>query len=147
MLQKVHLDRALPIFETCDEKSLGGWTTGIGNANIDAAKLFDHGGDESRNGRSVGYVASLGKDFRAVLLLIWSAADCKAVPFRAHIATRHPSAAKASAVARPIPWLDAATTATRSFIPKSMDRDYKRCWTQEIPACSAGIQILSFGQV
>src|SRR5579863_3499491 len=36
------------------------------------------------------------------------------------MATRQPSAAKAAAVAKPIPWLDAATRATRVLSPKSM---------------------------
>src|SRR5215470_13856614 len=36
------------------------------------------------------------------------------------MATRQPSAAKASAVARPIPWLEAATIATRFFRPVSI---------------------------
>src|SRR5262252_3678160 len=51
---------------------------------------------------------------------IASDADSRTDLFREHMATRQPSAAKASAVAWPSPWLDAATIATRFLSPVSM---------------------------
>src|SRR5581483_950063 len=65
-------------------------------------------------------------------LRIFCAAAASACSFRAHIARRHPSAANASAVASPRPWLDAATKATRFLIPRSMEvRNYK--WLFRFP--------------
>ena len=67
---------------------------------------------------------------------VWSAGTARtSTPFAAAISARtgasrsaerelmerlHPSAASASAMARPRPWLDPATTATRPRIPRSM---------------------------
>src|SRR6267378_5364441 len=59
-------------------------------------------------------------------LRIFSAAALRDSLLRAHMATRQPSAAKASAVARPIPWLDAATMATRFLSPVSIVDLYDR---------------------
>src|SRR6185312_3684831 len=55
---------------------------------------------------------------------------------RAHIATRHPSAAKAAAVSRPIPWLEAATIATRPRKPVSISSEII-CREDRALACRA----------
>src|SRR5215471_17485337 len=52
-----------------------------------------------------------------------SAAFCSVEALREHIARRHPSAAKASAVALPSPWLEAATIATLPFNPRSISAE------------------------
>ena len=61
------------------------------------------------------------------------------------ISTRHPSAANASAVARPIPWLEAATIATRFFRPKSIERDYKCTRCIRISSFASGRRIVGLG--
>src|SRR5574341_1142113 len=53
------------------------------------------------------------------LARISSAAVRRVCWLRAHMATRAPSAAKASAVARPMPWLEAATITARFRSPVS----------------------------
>ena len=87
----------------CSQEAFGGRTTGIGDADVDAAKLRGHCGDKAADGGCVGYIKGLRQNFRSVLLSIFSAAACSVCRLRAHIATRQPSAAKASAVASPSP--------------------------------------------
>ena len=67
--EKVQLERALPFFECGGEKTLGGRAAGVGDADIDAAELSGHGGDETADGRGVGDVEGLSKNLGVVLLL------------------------------------------------------------------------------
>src|SRR6266567_9411073 len=56
------------------------------------------------------------------------------------MATRQPSAAKASAVARPIPWLEAATITTRPLRPVSISLELYVALIARVRACSSSVR-------
>lgn len=66
--QEVEFQSALPLVESDRKKSFGGWSTGVGDANVDAAELPRHGGDKSAHGGGVSDIESPGEGFNLVLL-------------------------------------------------------------------------------
>src|SRR5438445_7956241 len=66
---------------------------------------------------------------------------------RAHMATWAPSRANASAVASPMPWLDAATITPRPFSPKSIPSSglffvFARQFSRVYQSRSAGLDVV-----
>jgi branched-chain amino acid aminotransferase len=64
---EVHFNGALPLVNGGSEKTLGWRTSGIGDADIGAAKFLNHGIDEIADGARVGDVERLGEYLRLVL--------------------------------------------------------------------------------
>ncbi len=64
---EVHFDGALPLVDRGSEKTLGGRASGIGHADVGAAKFLNHGIDEIADSARVGDIERLGKHFRPVL--------------------------------------------------------------------------------
>ena len=60
-------DRASPVLKACGEKSLGGRSAGIGNADIDAAEFFHDSSHEPTDGSRIGDVEGLGQNFHVML--------------------------------------------------------------------------------
>ena len=67
MLRKLASSARLPVVEAGGEKSLGRRPSGVGDADVDAAKLGGHGGNEAADGSGIGHVEGLGEDFHGVL--------------------------------------------------------------------------------
>lgn len=66
--EEVQFEGALPFFERGSEKTLGRRASGIGHANIDAAKLRSHGRDEAPDRCRIANVERFDKNFGSVLL-------------------------------------------------------------------------------
>jgi len=64
---EVHVDGALPFINGGSEKTLGGRASGIGHADISAAKFLNHGIDEIADSSRVRDVERFGHHFRLML--------------------------------------------------------------------------------
>jgi cystathionine beta-lyase/cystathionine gamma-synthase len=66
--QKVRLDRSLPVVKRGRQKPFSRRASRIGHANVRAAELAGHGGNESGDSSRVGNINRFGEHFNAVLL-------------------------------------------------------------------------------
>jgi hypothetical protein len=117
---EVHFDGALPLVDGGSKKAFGRRASGIGDADIGAAKFLNHRADKIADRILIGDVEGLRKHLRIVLSpdLLGDGVERFAIASADGQTTAF--GGKASAVARPIPWLDAATMATRSLSPVSI---------------------------